>query len=595
MAELSDKRSLIELAKPKMPFPRRLQRAVKSWADYTSDMRKCRFNMLNLYQNAWYQGGGKGRIPLILNLIDEAIGIIAPFLVNQNPRVNITPRKGSNNPNVKLFALVLELALTHLFEEIEFGQKTLRQVVIDSLFSMGIIKTGTDLTWRVRLGQDEEVAGQPYAERIDFDDYIGDVTARHRAEMKLEGHKYRLPLEYVIDSGLYKHYGNLKVGIPAYGDETDTEKIAKDDKEKVAMRELWPTVELYDIWLPDDNVIVTIPPEGQGSKIMRTVEGDGPEGGPFDTLGYKTFPGSVVPIPPVYMWLEMNKVINTIVNKMKEQCEREKTIGVYPIDAAEDAEILKTAKHGELVGLVNADAVKEVTFGGWNEQSFPFIQFLLNRFSRAGPNLEVIGGKGVFGSTLGQEQMLQTNAMRELDDMVNQVYIFTKSVVEKLAWNLWVDPFITLPLIKRIAGKDIQLHYDEAVREGDFFDYNFEIEPYSLTRMNPEIRYQRLLQLVSQVVLPLVPLAAQQGSQLMPDALIKEMADYLQIHNISDWWKSGGMIDLQMNPYQPLQATPTAKSPSSSKGPGVSSEESVASNMANLSQQQTRAPMESSK
>lgn len=583
-----DKITVNRIARPTISFPKRVQKAIKSWVVYSEDMRKCRQNMLNLYQNSWFQGGGKGRTPLTLNLLDEAVGIIVPFLVSRNPRVNISSRRGTNTPNVKLFAMVLELALTHLFDEIQFGQKTLRQTVVDSLFSMGIVKTGMDLTWQVRLGQSEETVGQPYAERIDFDDYIGDVTARCRAEMKLEGHKYRLPLEYVIDSGLYKHYDLLKPGLPTYGDETSPEKTAKNDNEKGDLRELWPSVELYDIWLPDDNLIITLPPEGQGSKIMREVEADGPTGGPFDVLGYKFFPGSCVPIPPVYGWLDMNKTVNVITNKMKEQCEREKTIAVYPIDAAEDAEILKNAKHGELVGLVNSEAVKEITFGGWNEQSFPFVQFLLSRFAKTGPNLEVIGGKGVFGSTLGQEQMLQANAMHQLDDMVNQVYLFTKSIIKKLAWNLWSDPFITMPLIKRVAGKDVQLHYSQAVREGDFFDYSFEIEPYSLSAMNPEMRYQRLLQLISQVVMPLVPMAAQQGVQLDITALVKEAAKYLQINNVEDWWKQEGALDLNMNPYQPMQATPKGG------GPGVSSKQSESSDIANLMQQQAKSPLKSS-
>lgn len=590
---------MVDKAKPNItPFPKRLQRAVANWRAYTEPMRSCRQKLLAQYQNAWYQGGGgRGRKPMPINLIDRGVQILGPFLVSHNPRVGISPRANINNPNVKPFAKTLELALVHLFEEIKLAQYTLRQVAIDSLFSMGITKTGIMHSHQVEIGGYLHDIGQPYCDKIDFDDYIGDVAARNRQEMKFEGHFYRLPWKYVRESGLFKHYEKLKPNIKLYNDSTAPEKVSgKSDNIQWDYHELHPSVELIDLWLPNENITITIAPEGGGDRIMRTVEYDGPENGPFDILSYRYFPNSIIPIPPVYTWLDLNKIINVIATKMRDQCEREKTVGVYTKDSVDDAKVIQSSGHGDLIGVSDANSVKEVTFGGFNDQSFPFLQFLLAQYSQSGPNLDVTGGKSVMAATLGQEQMMQTNALREVDDMVGQMYDFTTSISRKLAWYLWSDPLIIIPVIKRIAGVDLQVEYSESVREGDFFDYSFEVEPYSMARMNPELRYQRLMQLISQVVLPLIPVAEMQGSTLDVTALLKEAAPYLGINNVDDWWRSVVPEPQQVGPYQPVQGE-IARGPQRPKS-GQGRDQfgaSEASRLSNQSQQQTRAAGQSSK
>lgn len=582
---MSKNNTVLDEQNKKKPFPKRLQQAVSTWQRYTQDMRACRKRMLQHYANDWYAGGRKdARTPQPLNLIDRAVQVIAPYLVSKNPRAMISPRAGLNNPNVSSFSKILELALAHLFDEIKLAENTLRPMVIQSLFGMGIVKTGIMHSHQVEIFGHLHDVGQPYSDIIDFDDYIGDVAARNKQEMKLEGHKYRLPLWYVRDSGLYKNYDKLKPDLRLYGDDTRPETIAKDEGAVAEFRELHPSVELMDIWIPMEDTIVTISSEGEGDKIMRTVDWDGPEGGPFDILGYRYFPDSIIPIPPVYTWLDLNNIVNQMVCKMRDQCLREKTIGVYQLGADEDAKRIKDSGHGDLVGLANAESFKEFTIGGFNEQSFPFVSFLLSEFPKTGPNLDVTGGKRSMANTLGQEQMLQANAAREIDDMVHQMYETTKSVIRKLAWFLWTDPLIVLPMVKRVMGVDLQVEYSEATKEGDFFDYTFDIEPYSMMRMNPDIKYQKLFQFVSGYILPTAQIAAQQGAVLNVPELAKEFARHLNITTMSDWYMNvmPPMQNATLNPYQPSQGSPKV---------GMSDQrmpENQGSNMNNMAQQQNR-------
>jgi len=552
-------------------FPQRMQEAVNAWEKYTEGMRRRRKQMLSHLSNGWYSNHNKSlysfaETPQPINLIDRGVSIIAPLLVSQNPRANIMPRAGTNSPAVKAFSRTLELALAHLFEEIRLAEYTLRPLVVDSLFSMGITKTGTMHSHEVEIGGYLHDVGQPYCDRIDFDDYIGDVAARNRQEMKIEGHWYRLPEEYVKTSGLYKNYDKITPDLERYGDSTKPESIAKSDAVGNFQTEIFPTVELCDLWIPHQNIMITIPREGYGNKIMRTVEWDGPEEGPFDVLAYKYFPDSVIPIPPVYTWMDLNKAINVIVTKMRDDTDRQKTVGLYNTSNADDAARIKNTSSGNLVGVEDVNSIRELTYGGFNEQSFPFVQFLLHQWSQTGPNLDVMGGRKLDAPTLGQEQMMQANAGRELDDMVNQMYQLTRSVTKKLAWFLWSDPLITVPLIKRVAGVDLKVEYSESAKEGDFFDYTFDIQPYSMMKMNPEMRYQRLMQFVQGYILPTAQIAAQQGTVLNVPELAKEMARYLGINNLDDWYMSQTPMNPGMNPYTPEQGSVSGQSGSTAGG-----------------------------
>lgn len=581
-----DVKETIKKDKPTfVPFVTRLQRGTTQWLNYSKDMREARVKMLQHYANSWYSGG-TSHIQMPINLIDRGVSILTPFLVSQNPKVLVQPKAGINNPNLHPFAYTLELALNHLLQEIDLANETLRPVIVDSFFGMGITKTGVMHAYDVEVGGDKAAVGQPYCNRIDFDDYISDIAARVRSEQKFEGHKYRLPIKYIAESGLFKNWESLQPDLNVLGDRTSPEIVSRNEKLSYEYRELHPTVQLIDLYIPEENIIVTIPPEGCGDKILRTVEWEGPEGGPFDVLGYKWFPGSTIPIPPAFIWLDSNKLVNNMIAKMRDMVEREKTIGVFDLTNEDDARIIQSAGHGDIVGLkgAGADSVKEVTFGGFNPQSFPFLQFMLQQWAKSGPNLDITGGTQAMAGTLGQEQMLQNNALREVDDMQNQCYMFTTSIVKKLAWFLWTDPLKVIPVIKRLGSMELPVEYSESVKEGDFLDYSFDVVPYSMSRLNPDLRYQRMLQLISQIIMPMIPIAQQQGSMPDVDELVAEAGRYLNV-DTSRFWKPGLPPPEAPQPYAPEQGTVGGPGMADNRFGGGKAE---SSRQADLMQQQTR-------
>jgi hypothetical protein len=568
-------------------FPVRLQKAVVSWDQYTEPTRKLRRKMHQQYASGWFENKAGESQPM--NLIDRFVNIVCPYLVSQNPRVLIDPKRGINAS--RSFARTLELALEHLFDEIELSAYTLRPAVLNSMFSMGITKTGIMTDSQVEIFGYLHDVGQPFCDSIDYDDYVGDFRARNKQEMEIEGNRFCVPMEYVRDSGLFKNYDNLSYVKEYNAEQTSPEEIAKKHMVPFEHRnELRKKVWLTDLWIPDEGIIVTIPPEGQGNKIMRVVEYDGPEDGPYDLLTYHHFPNSVIPIPPIYNVLNLNNIINRLVTKMNHQASREKKVMLYELSGAEDAETIRNTPDGFTAGVKNVDAFKEVEFGGVAETNFPFVQFLEQQYSIQGGNLYTIGGRESQAETLGQEQMLQANASKQLQDMVLQVHRFTRSITKKLAWYLWSDPYIQIPVIKELGEFKLKVEYTPDVREGDFFDYGFDIEPYSMSMMSPETRFQRLMQLVGQVVLPTAQIAATQGSMLNVSELVNECARFLDVRNIDKWWMTGIPQETQMNPYMPEQGAPK-----SGQGDGrFSSSDNDGSNMNNMLQHMNRTAGESS-
>jgi hypothetical protein len=344
---------------------------------------------------------------------------------------------------------------------------------------------------------------------------------------------------------------------------------------------------LIDLWLPDEGVVVTIPPDGQGKKVMRTVDYDGPENGPYDMLAYKYFPETVIPIPPVFGWLGLNNIINRLVRKMRDQAQREKKILLYERGSSDDADMIRQSPDGDTIGIRDVGSVKEVEFGGVSNTNMPFVAWLEEQYSIQGGNLYTLGGRSTQADTLGQEQMLMASASKHLQDMILQVHHFTRTIIKKMAWHLWSDPLIQVPVIKQLGGFKLKVSYTPEVKEGEFFDYGFDIEPYSMTMMSPDMRYQRLMQLIGQVVLPTAQIAASQGSMLNVSELVHEAARFLDVRNLDNWYITGMPQQTAMNPYQPLQGTVTSGQSDGRFGNGESD------NMNNMLQHMNRTAGES--
>ncbi len=545
--------SIIHEKNVRASFPQRLVSGSKSWYKIVEPALVNRMLMLRAIEAGYFSGKAKQHginKSHPINLLDRSLSILIPYLIMSNPRLLITSKKSEYRP----FAKTTELAFNHLIEEIKFAMNSLRPVVRDSMLGLGILKTGLMKSHEVEIFGHRHEVGQVYSDPVDLVDYIGDPSAISFEGFEFEGNYYTMPLDAAQEM-YHKHADKLKASYNLHGAEreNDPQRIAKNNHMDNHVSTLRESIRLADYWIPDENVIITLEPSS--ATILRTIDAATPEGGPYDKLFYKDFPGSSLPIPPLWYSMDLDAALNSIVMKMRKQAEAQKSNLVYEGDAADDAERLVSAPDQQSVKVSSTKGVDVVTWPGIDSEHYKWANYLENQFSMQNNNLYLLGGQGTGAETLGQDQLQFANASKSVDDMTQKTYSFTQSAAKKMVWYFWSDPLISVPRIKRIEGfGDIPVIFDRAARDGEFWDYEFNIEPYSLQRLSAMVEFQRTMSLLSQWILPSAQIAAQQGASLNIPKATKHLAKMAGLREFDDWYETSvPSAETQLNPYTPTQ------------------------------------------
>lgn len=537
----------------KMSFPARLQKMCKLWQKKNEAVQKHQLKLLKLWVSGFYdlQYGREH----IINLIDRGVFTIVPFLVEGNPKVMVE----TLITNYKPWSYTTQLALNYLIERMSLADRVFIPVAINSMFGAGITRTFTEYDRIINLDDEVIKAGTPTIKVIHDSDYIGDPIAKTRDDFIFEGDIYKLPTEYARDLFAGKDkYGN-EIADYIHPDcklsnDLSPERIVEPgfNYDKAAVREMSTFIDLY---LYDENVTVTIMPEGNKAKILKEVEEDGPKVSPYDYLGYKYCPGSSVPIPPAWFWHDQDVSINIVAKTAREQAESQKDLILAGPENKQLADVTTNAKNMDVLVVKDPkDGVQKISLGGMNTENLGWMNFVEMLFNKSGGTSEVMGGRGAEAPTLGQERLIFQNASRIVNNMYSRYHEFMTSVLKKLAWKVWTDPTVYVPVVKEIPGVgNLPAVFSQADKVGEFYDFVFKISPYSTQRMSPETKYQRLLQLASQWLIPTAPLSQQQGAELDVPETTERLAAYLGFDDFSQLYKTAipkptDMISYQMQP-----------------------------------------------
>ncbi len=481
--------------------PEKLARLVTLGFSKMSNFRKARMNLLTQYVSRFY-----GRIETTemranpVNLIYQAVTTLVPNLVYREPKAKVS----TQFMMYREYASIAELALNHLVCEIDL-RMTLRKVITDSIFLAGFLKEGLGVS-----GQTLDIdgflhdVGQPYCDRVDPDDMVLDPLARQWEEQRVIGNRFRADLETLQDSGMYDpdQLAKLASRYEQMG-MSDEASILSGNTTYGEADSLTKAIDLVELWLPDHDVIVTMP-WTLGNEVLpeflRVVDYEGPERGPYHMLGFAFVPDNIMPVAPAMIWYDLHIMANRISRKLARQAERAKSILAYESSAWQDAQEVVDAEDGQSVRVDNIDAIKEVNFGGTQDDAYRYMEWAKQMFSEMAMNIDLLSGIGSNEATATQAEMVQANSSVRLSDMQGIVYDFTADAMKQLFFFLHTDPLIELPLIKRVQGVDQQVAYTPEMREGDWQDYNIKVRPYSMGRQDPNVKVRRLLELSANVI-----------------------------------------------------------------------------------------------
>lgn len=519
------------------PFPNKLANAME-WS-----RRSLRFHRVvrhaivdqitgGNYSRLGFSGqASDGGVPV--NMLEMAKSTYARQMVASNPKALI----GTPHRQLRSGAVQMQQAVNHLFELMDF-ESTLYGYVDDSIIQLGIIKVGiTDFDADGVYGTRHR-SGQPYAQTVDFDDWVMDMNARRYDQVQYAGHRFRVPWSYVMDSSLYSNKENL---IPSYYRRYNEEG---DERVEVLSRgfegdpeDLFDMVELWEVWIPWANKIVTMVSDDSRTsepRLLRSEEWFGPPNGPFHLLKYNDVPNNIMPISPASLLMDLHLIGNRLFSKLARQADRQKTIlGVHGT-AIDDGERIVKSSDGETLRVENPEKAKEFRLGGADEGNLIFFTHVKELFNYYGGNLELLAGLGPAADTATQEKMLAAGAGKRMSHMQSRFTSSVTKIVKDLIWWMWNDPQIKIPYTFRVPNTKYErpANWDRESQSGQYLQYNYEIEPYSMAHRTPEMRAEQIMQLYERLLLPAAPLLAEQG--IAPDMAetLRTIAEYRNMHEI---------------------------------------------------------------
>ena len=469
-----------------------------------------------------------------VNFMELSVNIYMFNLAARPPRLNVSTRY----PELKPVASGLTLGINEFLKRINAG-RVLREFVMDAMFGFGIMKVGLADEDFVELDGEEIGIGSAFMDTVSLDDFVYDTDARTYDAVRYAGNKYMIRKNHALESGLYDN----KV-LEEYCSSWEARAQNEDGGERASMLTTGssldydtedPLIELMDIWIPDDNVIITMPAETGQDMVLRESEYEGPQTGarsqqgPYHLLRFNPVPDNIYPLPPVMIWRDLDDLANKLMRKMNNQAVRQKEVTGVRTGSERDGRNIQSAQDGQMISLDDPQSATIMKFGGVDATTQAFFLNVKEMINYIGGNLDSLGGLSKQADTLGQEEMIAASSALRIQSMQMELHQAMTQIMRSLCWYVVTDPMMELPYTRRLQGME-DIEVASSIRasdmQGDFLDYNFEIEPYSMQPQTPQQKAMMLQQILSQFYMPALPFLEQQGLQVDWHMVNKLLSEY---------------------------------------------------------------------
>ena len=455
-----------------------------------------------------------------VNLIELAVTIYVRLLAARSPKCLVTTAV----PSLRPFAADMEVVLNQLPGEIGLST-TLRRAVLEAIFAIGIVKVGIGAT-----NDNAKIGDEPFVSLVQLDDYFCDMSARSWDEVQYEGN------EYWMDAAQIKDLYGVDLDEDEYsGDSTDGQAQARSLTVHEHGEPLYGRVLLRDVYLVRENRLVTYAVSSR--RVLRDEPWDGPEGSPYIKLWFSDVPGNLMPMPPVNVWKDLHELENTLFRKLALQAVARKTVAAFAGGNDEDIARLKRAADGEGFRY-NGPKPEQIALGGVDSANLAFAMQVRDIHSVIAGNLDSLGGLSPQADTATQEKLVSEASSVRIRAMSDATVEFAKAIFRRLAWYVWTDPVRERTVVKS-ATRDGSLAITKAwtpeTRDGDFLDYNFDIDVFSMQDDSPSARMEKFMSVYERVILPLMPQLEAQGAYLDTHAILEYVGRNANLSELSDF------------------------------------------------------------
>jgi hypothetical protein len=525
------------------------------------------FRKQNKERQALYSGHGYGtneeEVDTPLNVYNLALRIYQRRLISGDPRVNVRAR----SPKARSEAYELSLACEQLFREINL-KDSLKEVVHQGLESVGIVKIAvTSKGMNESLGFLHD-AEQPFCDPVLLENFAYDTNAKRWEEIDWCGDRYRLPLDDLLNNPMWNQEAVATLDTKESRQDEDLRQSPGEEsvqrmgvQDSVFRDDLRQYVTVWDIWLPREGLLITIP-DGKGQPL-RVVKWEGPENGPYHLLCFDPIPGNIMPVSPGGHLESLAKLLNRAIRKLGDQLDRQKTNQAVTPSAQNsgDDNTIQDCKDGEVIILQDPKNTAEIRSGGIDQQSYAFTQGLISLYSWLAGNIDAIGGLSSSAETAAQQEMEVAGANSLIDELSDKFTGFLQRVVTDLAWYTYSDPNGTRKFVKRLEGTDweIPVEWGPDRRTREFFEFEFEVDPFSIHNRTPAHRLRMIMDLIPRAmqIAQAKMLFAQVGDELDTEAMWRLVTRYTGLTELSELIRSSG---------EPITAAPMDRMPSANTG-----------------------------
>lgn len=495
-------------------------------------------------QQLWisgYYNKGYSRWHLI-NLMNRAVSAGVSYLAEGNPKVSIEAKA----PKLRSFAYAMKLIVNFLIEKNDFAENVFIPGAVASYFGAAIARTFNEYNRCVSVDGERIKVGSPKVAIIEPCDYVGDPSVKVRADFAFEGDMYRLPLDYAKDLFARKDKYGKQVADHIKADSKLTTKYSSEeitgkdgyDYNKLALEEYCTFIDIYN---KKEKTIETIMPMGQKAIVLKTINSPA---NPYDYLGYSYPPNCPIPIPPAWDIYDLDVTTNKVAKSEREAAESKKSIiGAEPT-GKKAAEAVRKAKHMDIMTVKGMEGVKQFDFGGVSSEGLAWLQWAEQESQKASStSSDIFRGSGPTSKTLGQDQMVMSNASR----MVNGYYIrfhnWMTSILRKWTNLVMDDPSSYVEVLDTIkvpglGDYEYPVYFSQPDKVADFSQLILNVIPYSTQRKTPEMKYQSLFQFATTWLLPTMQMRREQGADIDLQMLDAYLAEHGGFDSFPQWYKS---------------------------------------------------------
>lgn len=474
---------------------RRIVRVVEAHRSRLGDARQDRNAAIEQFAGSRYAGRDEmDREPLAM--VELATVVFTHLLASNRPKYAMH----TQDWQLLVDAISLELSLNKTMKRMRV-EKVYQALVQSAMFGLAVAWVGlteSDTNFY-------NMIGRPMVANIDFDDLVYDTNARCWEECQFIGHRYQLPYEEVMESDLFDpaakrrlHRLDEEHSFDSYGEER-LQRLGSGSARSADMLE--DVVELWNIWCPRSQTVVTLPADGQ-DLILRQVEWTGPRHGPYHRLSFNDVPNNILPSAPINVILDLHELVNLLYVHSARQALRQKNVMVFPQGAEGDAKKWIEAKDGDAISSQQKGEM--VSGGGADFKTVGMIADAMNKYRYFLGNLDSIAGLAPVADTATAEGQILQQASARLNWMRMRVNEVVQAVGEDVLHYLMSDPFMTQRLSRPIPGMDAYATYPfrPSAAAIDLDEIDLQVDPYSMQPKNPQQKLNSIMKIVTGIAIP---------------------------------------------------------------------------------------------